>query len=334
MAHGHRAGHDHHAHQLSGRRLRTAMLLTSLVLVAEVAGGLISGSLAVLADAGHVLTDMLALGLAWFAAEQAGRPANASNTFGYHRTGILAALANAVTLLAIVLVIAVEAVHRFQTPQHVQPPLMIAAAAVAIVVNLAIVLSLSDGDSQNLNERAALLHVLGDVGASAGVIVGALIIAGTGWTAVDPVISLAIALLIARGAWVILGETIAILMEAAPREMSAASVARDMMDVPTVSGVHDLHLWSIAGGMHALSAHVEVQQDCYLSNCDTLLAGLNRILADRYSIGHTTIQFEYTTCERHETGDLYCSMDHLCHCGDQQLPDSAEPQRVLESARQ
>lgn len=321
MAHAHdHAGHEHHPHRPTGRRLRTALMLTSLVLAAEIVGGLISGSLAVLADAGHVLTDMLALGLAWFAAEQAGRPANAGNTFGYHRTGILAALANAVTLLAIVLIVGFEAAARFQTPRHVLPLPMIAAAAVAVGVNLIIAFSLNGGDRHNLNERAALLHVVGDVGASAGVIAGALVIALTGWTVVDPLISLAIALLIARGAWLILRETLAILMEATPRELSATMVARDMLELQAVSGVHDLHLWSIAGGMHALSAHVEVQQDCSLSNCDALLAGLNRMLADRYSIGHTTIQFEYAKCERHEIGALYCSMDQLCRCEEEQVP--------------
>lgn len=307
MAHTH-----HHAHEMTGRKLRTALLLTGIILIAEVAGGIVSGSLALLADAGHVVTDMLALGLAWFAAAQSGRPAGPSKTYGYHRTGILAAMANALTLLVIVVVIAIEALRRFQQPRHVDPPLMFAAAAVGIVVNLYIAYGLSKDGHENLNVRAATLHVMGDVGASVGVIAGGAIILVTGWSAVDPLISVGIAALIAYGAWNILHETIDILMESTPRDLSTTQVAGDMLKLPAVSGVHDLHVWSIAGGVHALSAHVQVSQDCALSSCDALLASVNQLLSQRYSIGHTTIQFEFTSCERHQPGGLYCSMDHSC----------------------
>ena len=299
------AGHDH-GHAMTGSRLRTAFLLTAIILAVELAGGLISHSLALLSDAGHVLTDIFALGLAWYATAQAERPADAGKTYGYHRTGILAALANAVTLILIVLFIVYEAIGRFQHPEQVQPGLMFVAAAVGIAVNLYIAFGFRQEHGDNLNVRAATLHVLGDVGASVGVIVGGVVILTTDWYPADPLISLLIAVLIARGAWSILGEAVAILMEATPRGLDVARLARDMVAMPHITDVHDLHVWSIAGGLTALSAHVQVADDCALSACDGLLEQIDRLLASRYGIGHTTIQFEYACCDRHEPYDLYC----------------------------
>jgi cobalt-zinc-cadmium efflux system protein len=303
---GDETGHHHHAHALTGARLRTAFLLTMLILAVEVTGGLLSHSLALISDGAHVLTDIAALGLAWFATVQAGRPADARKTYGYHRTGILAALANAVTLILIVVVIAYAALDRLRHPEQVTPWLMFAAAAVGIVVNLYIAAGLRQEGDQNLNTRAALLHVLGDIGASVGVIAGGAVILLTGWYVVDPLISLFIAALIARGAWTILGETVSILMEGTPRGVDVSRLARDVTSIPTVTDVHDLHVWSIAGGMTALSAHVLVRDDCSLSDCDGLLTRVNALLADRYRITHTTIQFEYDCCGRHDGADVYC----------------------------
>lgn len=292
----------HHVHQMAGAKLRTAFLLTAVILLVEVVGGVFSHSLALLSDAGHVLTDIIALGLAWFAHAQAARPADERRTFGYHRIGILAALANAITLILIVGAIAFEAVQRLQHPAAVTPWVMFAAAAVGVVVNVYIGLGLRAAGSDNLNVRAALLHVFGDVGASAAVIVGGAIILVTGWYPVDPLISLAIALLIAWGAWRVLRETLGILMESVPRDVNVAQLVRDMIQVPGVRDVHDLHVWSIAGGMHALSAHVQVV-DRPLSACDTLIGRLNSLLRDRYRIAHTTIQLECAGCV---PNDLYC----------------------------
>lgn len=293
-----------HAHSLTGTKLRTAFILTALILAVELVGGLLSHSLALLSDAGHVLTDIVALGLAWFATAQAMRPANAQKTFGYHRTGILAALANAITLILIVGAIAFEAIQRFQHPETVTPWLMFVSAAVGIGVNLFIGLGLQKEGSENLNVRAAMLHVFGDVGASVGVIVGGLIILLTGWYPADPLISLFIAVLIARGAWKVIHETVDILMEATPKDLNVAQLVRDVVRVPGVLDVHDLHIWSIAGGMSALSAHVQVL-DRPLSACDTLLAQLKSVLQERYHIAHTTIQFE---CSDSGPDDLYCAL--------------------------
>jgi cobalt-zinc-cadmium efflux system protein len=284
-------------------RFRTAFLLTIVILVVEVAGGVLSHSLALLSDAGHMLTDVMALGLAWFAAVQAERPADARKTFGYSRTGILAAQINAVALIVIVVVVAYEAVRRLQHPERVTPWVMFVAAAVGLVINLYLGLRLQRKDRENLNVRAAVLHLFGDVGASVAVITGGVVILLTGWYAVDPIISLVIAALIATGAWSILRETTDILMEATPKGLNVAQLVRDMVRLPEVSDVHDLHIWSVAGGMHALSAHVQVS-DRPLSTCDALLGRLNQVLRDRYHIEHTTIQFECAGCV---PNDLYCA---------------------------
>jgi cobalt-zinc-cadmium efflux system protein len=278
-----------HAHGMTQSRLRTAFLLTILILLVEVVGGLLSHSLALLSDAGHMLTDVVALGLAWFAAAQAERPADARKTFGYHRTGILAAQVNAVTLIVIVVVIGYEAVRRLQHPETVTPWVMFAAAVVGIAINLVIGLGLRKEGGENLNVRAAMLHIFGDVGASAAVIVGGVVILLTGWYPADPLISLFIAVLIAKGAWGILRQTTDVLMEATPRSLNVAQLVRDVVKLPGVSDVHDLHIWSIAGGMHALSAHVQVSERP-LSACDALLETLNQVLKERYHIAHTTIQ--------------------------------------------
>jgi cobalt-zinc-cadmium efflux system protein len=288
---------------LTQTRLRTAFLLTIAILLVEVVGGLFSRSLALLSDAGHMLTDVVALGLAWFAAVQAERPADARKTFGYHRTGILAAQVNAVTLIVIVVVIAYEAVRRLQHPTTVTPWVMFAAAAVGIALNLYLGLGLRGEGSENLNVRAAVLHMFGDVGASVAVIVGGIIILLTGWYPADPLISLGIAALIAWGAWGMLRQTTDVLMEATPRSLNVAQLVRDIVKLPGVSDVHDLHIWSIAGGMHALSAHVQVSERP-LSACDAILETLNQVLKERYHIAHTTIQFECAGCS---PNDLYCA---------------------------
>lgn len=298
----------HHSHATTKRALGIAFALTAAVLLVEVVGGLFSHSLALLSDAGHVLTDIVALGLAWFAAIQAERPPDDRRTYGYHRVGILAALANAITLILIVVVIAVEAVHRLQQPEEVTPWIMFVAAAVGIAVNLYIGFGLRREGTDNVNVRAAMLHVFGDVGASLAVILGGVIIALTGWYPADPIISLAIALLIAVGAWRVLRETVAILMESTPRDVDVTRLLRDLGRIPGVSGVHDLHVWSIAGGMRALSAHIQVV-DRPVSACDALREKINTLLANGYAIRHTTLQFECRNCDRCDGASLYCQLD-------------------------
>src|SRR6516165_3125091 len=287
-----------------GGRLRTAFLLTIVILAIEIAGGALARSLSLFADAGHVLTDLVALGLAWFAQAQAARPSDAIRTYGYHRTGILAALANAVTLIVILIGIVFEAARRLQHPEAVTPWVMFLAAGVGIVVNTYIGLGLR-GSGEDLNIRAAVWHVFGDIGASVAVIVGAGVIALTRWYPADPLISLIIAALIAKGAWDLVRETVDILMEGAPRNLNLARMVRDMMRIPAVQDVHDLHVWSIAGGMPVLTAHVRVAEDCALTACEEILVELNRMLRREYRIAHTTIQFECAGCDPNH---LYCDL--------------------------
>src|ERR1700686_2897807 len=237
--------------------LKVALALTCVVLAVEFAGGLVSHSLALLSDAGHVLTDVFALGLAWFAVSQANRPADARRSYGYHRVSILAALVNSVTLIVIVLVIAYEAIQRLAHPEPVQGGVVIVAALVGIAINAFVAFGLR-GEAHSLNVRAALLHVIGDIGASVGVVVAGAVILLTGWLYIDPLLSLAIAVLIAYGAWRIVQETVNLLMEGTPSDIDLGDVTSEIMDTGRVTGMHDLHVWALSSEEMALSVHVVV----------------------------------------------------------------------------
>ena len=280
-------------------RLRLALGLTIGVLLVELAGGLLSHSLALLSDAGHVLTDVFALGLAWFAVEQSRRPADPRRSYGYQRVGILAALLNAVTLIVIVLAIAYEAVQRLGAPEPVQGGIVIATALVGIAINTFVLLNLRTG-GHNLNLRAAFLHVTGDVAASVGVVVSGVVILLTGWLYIDPILSLGIAALIAYGAWGIVRETVNLLMEGTPAEIDMTAVAKVIKNTPRVAGFHDLHVWALSSDAVALSTHVVVD-DISLGDAEHVVRDLEHRLCDGFSIGHTTIQVE--SC--HPCGEIH-----------------------------
>ncbi len=271
--------------------LRLAFLLTLVILLVEGIGGLLAHSLALLADAGHVLTDLAALGLAWWAVTQARRPADSQRTFGYYRVGILAALANALTLFVVVGVIAFEAVQRIGRPEAIVVGPMFLSAGIGAAINTFIALRLHTAGGATLNLRAALAHVLGDVGASLAVIVGAGLILLTGWTLIDPLLSLLIALLVAHSAWGVLRDAINILLEAVPPDVDLAAVAQDILSVSGVCDVHDLHVWTLGDERRALSAHVLVR-DCPVSACAPLIEQVAARLRDHYRIDHPTIQCE------------------------------------------
>lgn len=307
MSSGH-VGHSH-TYGMAKQTLRLAFFLTLFILAAELTGGFLANSLALLSDAGHVLTDIFALGLAWFAMAQADRPANARKTFGYHRVGILSALVNAITLILVAIVIIWQAIQRFQHPEPIQPLIMFLSAGIGIVLNLYIGFGLrKEGD--NLNVRAAMLHVFGDVGASIGVVVAGIIILLSGWTPADPLLSIAIAGLIAFGAWRVLRETTDILLESTPKGLNMPAMVQDMRTIPGVQDVHDLHVWSIASGMRALSCHVLID-DLPPSQSAAILQSLEAMLRKKYQIGHTAVQFE---CDPHvarccAVDGLYCQME-------------------------
>lgn len=277
---------------MAGSRLRIALALTAVILVVEAAAGWFAHSLALLSDAGHILTDVFALGLAWFAVSQSQRPADDRRTYGYHRAGILAANLNAMLLVLIVAVIAYEAVQRLLHPEHVQGGLVIAAALVAIAVNAFISLQLR-GEARDLNVRAALLHVFGDLAASAGVVISGLAILLTGWLYADPLVSLLIAAIVAWSGVGILREASNILLEGMPPELDLEVVRAEMRSPSLVDSVHDLHIWSLAPGQVALSAHVVVKQpDLDTAASEDLVRELEEKLCRRFDIGHTTIQVE------------------------------------------
>ncbi len=283
----------------SGSRLRLALVLTLAVLLVELTGGLLSHSLALLSDAGHVLTDVFALGLAWFAVEQAKRPADRRRSYGYSRVGILAALVNSVALVVIVLAIGYEAVRRLAMPVPVQGWVVIATALAAIAVNGFVIFTLR-GPGRSLNLRAALLHVTGDVAASAGVVVAGLVILLTGWLYVDPILSLAIAALIAYGAWGIVRETVNLLLEGTPHEIDLAAVTKAITNTGQVTGVHDLHVWALSPEQMALSCHLVVGE-ISLGDAEHVVRDIEHRLCDRFAIGHTTIQVE--SC--HPCGEIH-----------------------------
>ncbi|MCY0896804.1 MAG: cation diffusion facilitator family transporter [Alicyclobacillaceae bacterium] len=292
LSHDHGHHHDHsgvfHTHAPEGQ-MKRAFFWTVIILIVEVCGGLISHSLALLSDAGHVLTDLFALGLSWYALTQAKKPATERMTYGYHRSGILAALINGMTLLVITVIILVEAYQRFLHPTPIQPYWMIGPAAIGLGINLYLGFGMKGHD--NLNVRSAVLHMLGDAAASAGVIVAALLIAITHRDFFDPLLSVLIALLIAFGAWRIVGQTVSILMEGTPKGIETDAVVTALRHIPSVEDVHDVHIWSITSGRNALSCHVVLDGSLTIAESQSILRTMEHEL-EHFGIQHVTIQTE------------------------------------------
>ena len=280
-----------HTHRARSRRaLGLVLALTVAYTGAEIVGGLLTGSLALLADAGHMLGDSAALALALGAAWLATRPATPERSFGFRRAEILAALANGLALVAIAIWVFVEAIRRLDDPPHVLGGWMLFVAVIGLGVNLAAAWILARTAEENLNVQAAFRHVLADLAASVGVAVAAIVILITGWWQADPIASLAIALLILASSWTILRDSVAILLEATPASIDAEEVGRRMAEVEGVVEVHDLHIWTITSGFPALSAHVLVRRgdDCHLRRRE-----LEHLLASEFRLSHTTLQVEH-----------------------------------------
>jgi cobalt-zinc-cadmium efflux system protein len=275
--------------------LKLVLALTSVFLVVEVVGGLISGSLALLADAGHMLSDSLSLGVALFAAWLAGRPGGPSRTFGYRRAEILAALFNGVTLVAISIWIFVEAGLRFSDPPEVEAGLMLGIALAGLCVNVIAAWILHGDSRDSLNVSAALRHVIADLLGSVGVIAAAIVILATGWEYADPAISVAIGLLILASSWTILRDSVQILLEGSPPGLDVERIGSAMAASPGVVQVHDLHVWTITSGFPALAAHVLVDRD---TDCHATRRELEAMLCSSFGLDHTTLQVD------HEGGEL------------------------------
>ena len=282
--------HDHAARHANRRKLAAALALTGAFTIAEVVGGLLTGSLALLADAGHMLSDTLSLTVALWAAWLAGRPATPARTFGYRRAEILAALFNGVTLVAIAIWIFIEAAGRFSDPPDVPGGWLLAIAVLGLLVNAAGFRILHGGAEPNLNVRAAARHVFADMLGSIGVIVAALIILTTGWALADPLVSVAIGALVLFSSYGVLSESVQVLLEGSPRDMDVTEVGAAMAAAEGIVEVHDLHVWTITSGFTALSAHIVVGRD---EDCHSRRHELDELLAERFGIDHSTLQVEH-----------------------------------------
>ena len=301
-SHGHT--HRHSPARGNRRRLSIVLLLTVVVMVAEFAGGLWTGSLALLADAGHMLADVAALILALMAVWFGARPATPRKTFGYYRLEILAALINGVGLVLISFFIFYEAYHRWFAQPAIRSIPMTAVAAGGLVVNLACASLLHRDRDEDLNVRGAWLHVIGDALGSTGAIVAGALIMLFGWTAADSLISVFIGLLIVWSSWHLIRDATNVLLEGTPAHINLAAVEQAIKETDGVSDVHDLHVWTITSGREALSAHVI---HAYLISQPNLLKELRAKLLDRFGLDHLTIQME--------TADFEDEAIHFCHAG-------------------
>jgi cobalt-zinc-cadmium efflux system protein len=309
---GHR--HDHHDHQhahrgerVSPKPLTIALLITTGFMILEVVGGLLTNSLALLADAGHMLTDAAALALALFAIWLARRPATPERSFGFLRAEVLAAFINAVTLVVMSIFIFIEAFRRFGEPPEVDSGPMLAVAFAGLAANAASawVLSRGGGHQHNLNTRGAFLHVVGDMLGSVGAIVAALVMMATGWYLADPILSSIIGLLILRSAWFLLKESVDVLLDATPQGIDSNEVRGALAEVDGVCGVHDLHIWTVTSGLDSMSAHVQVNDT---REWNDVVVDLTDAMRDRFGIAHVTLQPESCGGGVHvTTGE--CSLD-------------------------
>ncbi|NVJ18730.1 cation diffusion facilitator family transporter [Myxococcus sp. AM010] len=298
--HGHGHGHGHgprkgglaEERKKDKRRLIFALVLTATIALAEAVGGWLTNSLALMSDAGHMLTDVSALALSLVALWFAGKPADVKKTYGYYRMEILSALLNGVLLMGITGFILYEAWERVRSPAPVDIGPMAIVAGVGLLANLGALGFLHS--SHSMNVRGAFLHVLGDTLSSVGVLVGAGIMAYTGWYVVDPIISVVISLVIVVGAVRLVRDAVDVLMEAVPAHVDLAQIKELMLRAQGVTAVHDLHVWTISSGVYALSAHLVVQ-DPMVCNNDEILSAVKHDLYDRFGIDHTTIQIESET---------------------------------------
>jgi len=295
--------HGHHHRGGSTRMLTYALVITAAFALVELVGGVLSGSLALLSDAGHMFTDVLALGLSLGASLMAARQATERHTYGFLRAEILVALVNGIALVGISLLVIHEALGRLADPSPVDADLMLIVAVIGMIANLLGMTLLHRGSKENLNVRGAFLHMMGDLLSSFGVIAAALLIRFFGWQEADAIIGLAIAAIIMIGAYRLISQSVSILLEAVPKHIELREVEKAMTSVDGVIMVHDLHVWTLSSGIYALSGHVVVN-DQQVSACSPVLRQLERMLEERFHIGHATLQVETETCP-----DNGCAID-------------------------
>lgn len=323
-----------HAHALpdtgNERALWMALGLTSMFLVAEVVAGIVFNSLALLADAAHMFTDVAALAIAVAAVRVARRPADARRTYGYHRFEILAAAFNAVLLFLVAIYILYEAYRRFRAPADVQPVGMLVVAMLGLAVNLASMRLLRAGKDASLNVKGAYLEVWADMLGSLGVIVAAIVIRFTGWAWVDTVVAVGIGLWVLPRTWVLLKESLNILLEGAPEGVEVGQVEQTILGVEGVIGVHDLHVWVLTSGKNALTAHVVHAEGVEAA---ALIERIKQALADGFKVFHTTLQLERTACEHSDDGCNFVDRRSEIESGDHGAQHSGKPPRNAPSRR-
>jgi cobalt-zinc-cadmium efflux system protein len=291
--------HEHSTNSSNLRRVMIALVLTGTFMLVEIVGGIISGSLALLADAGHMLTDTMALSLAAVAFHVSKRPPDGNLTYGYQRFQILAAFVNGLSLLVIVGWILIEAVRRFVAPRDILGETMLVIAAAGLVINLVSFVVLHTGDKENLNIRGAALHVAGDLLGSIAAIVAAVVIIYTGWTLIDPILSVAVAFLILKSAWVLVKRSGHVLLEGAPDWLNVEAMQeRILAAVPGVSGIHHVHVWGLTPQQLMLTMHVTIDQP--VESQSDVVRSVKSFLKTEYGVGHSTIEVEVDGCADHE----------------------------------
>ena len=296
-------GHSHGSSTtLTGRRLALSIVITLLFVLAEAITGYFSRSLALFSDAGHNFADALALVFSWYGIWMAQKPSTAKRTFGHHRVGILTALVNSVSLVVIALLIFWEAISRLRHPEPVRSTPMIVVALVAVLMNTLISLWLRSAARRDLNVRSAYLHMLGDAVSAAGVVAAGVVVAFTGASIADPLVSILIGVLILWSSWTILKESVNVLLEAIPEGLNMEAVEQAISGVAGVEAVHDLHVWTVGSGIIACSCHITVEEQSVRSGQNVLRAVAEELEHD-FGITHTTIQVEAEGCEEN---DMYC----------------------------
>jgi cobalt-zinc-cadmium efflux system protein len=290
-------------------RLSLSLFLTLAFVIIEAGAGIFANSLALLTDAAHNLTDVIALGLTWFAVRITSQPANAQKTYGYHRAGILVALLNSTTLVLISLGIFYEAYQRFINPPEVDSGILIGVGLIAVVVNLVTALLVHRGSEHDLNLRSAFVHLMGDVLSTVGAVIAGVIIYFTKANWLDPFVSVLIGFLILYNAWGILKDAIDILLEATPRDVDVQAMVKDIAQVEGVLGIHDIHVWSLTQSLRTMSAHI-LTNDLHLSAGADIQHRINELLSHRYNIAHATLQLECVDCA---PDSLYCDLKAHVH---------------------
>jgi cobalt-zinc-cadmium efflux system protein len=308
----HAHSHLREAAKQTTTRLSLSLFLTLVFVMIEAGAGIFANSLALLTDAAHNLTDVIALALTWFAVRITAQPANAQKTYGYHRAGILVALLNSTTLVLISLGIFYEAYRRLMSPPEVQSSVLIGVGLIAVVINLVTALLVHRGSQQDLNLRSAFVHLMGDVLSTVSAVIAGVIIYITNANWLDPLVSVLIGFLILYNAWGILRDAVDILLESTPRDVDMQALVKDVAQVDGVLGIHDIHVWSLTQNLRTMSAHI-LTDDLHISAGTEIQRQITELLNHRYHIAHSTLQLECVDCF---PDSLYCDLNGHFHMDD------------------